>query len=66
MEILKEFQFTDEGYIKSHDIYIGMRDDNEWDWLSNYDMCKSCLKPIINMAAIHDIKRYLECKKKSV
>lgn len=60
MNLLKEFQFTEDGYIVSDGVYIGVRADDEWDWLSNYKMCQSNLKPIINMKAINDIKRYLE------
>lgn len=60
MNKFEGFEYTEDGYIRSNGQYIGLKDDNDWEWYGNIDLVRKKLKPIINMAAIQEIKEYVD------
>ena len=44
MNEIKGLEYTEDGYIVSNGQYIGLKDDNEWDWYGNIDLARNNLK----------------------
>lgn len=58
--IIDEFEYTNDGYIISNGLYIGLVNDNDFDWYGNIELARMNLKPIININVLNDIKDYIE------
>lgn len=59
MNEIKGLEYTEYGYIVSNGQYIGLKDDNEWEWYGNIDLARKKLKPVININVIEDIRDYI-------
>lgn len=40
MNEIKGLEYTEDGYIVSNGQYIGLKDDNEWEWYGNIDLAR--------------------------
>jgi hypothetical protein len=59
--MFKEFEYTKDGYIISpHGQYIGLKNENEFDWYGDIELTRQNLKPIINMNVLNEIRDYIK------
>lgn len=53
-------KFTDDGYLVSNGCYLGVKDDNDFDWYGDLDLCKENLKPVLNVRALDGMLDYID------
>ena len=58
--MFEKFEYTEEGYIISNGQYIGLRNEDDFDWYGDIELARQYLKPVINMKVLSDIKDYIK------
>lgn len=60
---LSDLEFTDDGYLVSNGCYLGVKDDDDFDWYGNIELCRDNLKPVLNIKVLDDMLDYIDYMK---